>query len=470
MRFPSRPCGALAAATAGALLALAGCARPAPKPNVLFLVADDLRPALGSYGNPVVQSPHIDGLAAAGVRFDRAYAQFPLCSPSRVSLLLGRYPAATGVLDNAAFFRDLDPEAVTLPQHFRRHGYVALRAGKIFHEGVEDEASWDAGPGLRDGDAERLSWEALQERRAAGAREWGFDLERPWKPVRGKGENLLDARIAAQAIELLEQYRDRPFFLGVGFLKPHTPFLCPKRFFDLYKPKAMPLPPDFAPRPTVGPGVPAAALTQRNGDLLSGDTRITKLEARAATAAYYACVSATDDQVGRVLSALDRLGLRERTLVVFLGDHGFHLGEKGKWSKHGSLYEVGTRVPLVIAGPGVPAGGVSPRTVELVDVYPTLVELAGLPMPAGLHGQSLLPLLRDPSAPWEHPAFSATTNPAGRSIRTERWRYTEWEGEDGGAELYDETADPHELTNRVRDPEHRQIVAALQRRLAEANP
>jgi arylsulfatase A-like enzyme len=348
-----------------------------------LLVVDDLRPALGSYGNAVVRSPQIDGLAAAGVRFDRAYAQFPLCSPSRVSMLLGRYPAATGVLGNGVFFRDLDPGAVTLPQYFRRHGYVAMRAGKIFHEGLEDEASWDVPAGLPAGGAEVLSQEELEKRRVRRALAWGYDLGRPWKAVKGQGEKLLDARIAAQAIALMEQYRDRPFFLGVGVVRPHTPYLCPKRFFDLYQPKTLTLPPDFAPRPTPGPGVPEAALTKRNGDLLSGDTPVSQRLARTATAAYYACVSATDHEVD---------------------------------------------------------------------------------------GQRLAPLLRDPEAAWENPAFSATSGPGGRSIRTERWRYTEWDGAGGGAELYDEAEDPHELHNRAADPEHRQIVAELRRRLAEAHP
>jgi arylsulfatase A-like enzyme len=424
-----------------------------------LIFSDDLRPVLGSYGDPVVQSPNIDRLAAAGVRFERAYAQAPLCNPSRVSMLLGRYPSSTGVRDNRRFFRDLAPGSVTLPQYFRRHGYVAARAGKIFHGGLEDDESFDKVAIAAGAEGKRES--KLAER--AELRDLERDPTRPWKALVSGGTR--DDRIEARAIELLERYRDRPFFLGVGFLKPHTPFVCPKRYFDLYDPRAIELPPDFAPHPTLAPGVPAAALAGRNRDLFDGVAEVSRADAQAATAAYYACVSALDANVGRVLEALDRLQLRERTIVVFVSDHGFHLGEKGKWSKHGSLFEVGLRVPLVIAGPGIDAGGVSPRVVELVDLFPTLVELAGLPLPAGLEGQSLVPLLREPHAAWEQPARSETSDPEGRSLRTERWRYSEWPGAEGGALLFDEEIDPGEERNLAGEPDQRERIAELRARL-----
>jgi arylsulfatase A-like enzyme len=459
-----------ASGAAPAAAAPAATAPPAARrPNVLFIAVDDLRPALGCYGNAVVKSPHIDALARSGVRFERAYCQFPLCNPSRASLLTGRYPAATRITDNTDHFRAHLPDAVTLPEHFRAHGYVTLRAGKILHGGLDDERSWVEG-----GEAPRPRAPTPAERaksRQAEAERQGYVLDRPWKAVDGEGEGLPDHKTASRAIELLEKHGDKPFFLAVGFVKPHTPFIAPKKYFALYDPKAIKLPVDFAPRPTVGAGVPAVALNAKNSDLFTGGEGDTRPEhAREAIAAYYASVSFVDAQVGRVLAALDRLKLRDRTIVAFFGDHGFHLGEKGKWSKHGSLYEAGTRVPFIVAAPRAAGNGkTSGRTVELVDLYPTLVGLAGLPPVRGVHGQSLAPLLANPQAPWEHAAYSVAGAFKGRSVRTERHRYTEW-GADGelGAELYDHATDPHELKNLASDPRHKATVDGLRKLLRQS--
>ncbi len=429
--------------TALLTLLLAGASPRAERWNVLFIAVDDLRPALGCYADPVAKSPNVDRLAARGVRFERAYCQYPLCNPSRTSLLTGRYPTTSGIMDNLKSFRDAHPDWTTLPGHFRAHGYVTARTGKIFHGGIDDEKSWVEGgePGQT-----RPPRPPDQAQRQAQQSDRRVEVE-------GDGKDQPDFRAATQAVALLEKHRDRPFVIACGFVKPHSPLVAPKAHFDPFDASKIPLPPDFAPRPTAGPGVPEGALPSTNGDLFVRRDA-TPEEAREMKRAYYACVSWMDSQAGRVLDALDRLGLREKTVVVFFGDHGYHLGEKGKWSKHNSLYEVGTRVPLVIAAPGAAAGKASRRTAELVDLYPTLADLCGLPAPAGVEGQSLAPLLRDPEAAWEHPAYTVTKRAGalGRTVRTERWRYTEWDEEGRKAELYDHESDPHELKNLAADP------------------
>jgi arylsulfatase A-like enzyme len=426
----------------------------AGKPNVLFIAVDDLNTRMGCYGDPVAKTPNIDKLASRGVRFERAYCQYPLCNPSRTSLLSGRYPTTTGVMENLTWFRTAMPQVVTLPQYFRNHGYATLRTGKIFHGGLDDDKGWDAGGEPYKPRKPPTGAEQVQRQKTADRRE----------AVEGEGESLPDYRTASRAIQLLEEKRDKPFFLAVGFVKPHVPLIAPKKYFDLYDPKTIKLPPDFAPKPTVGPGVPAEALT-RNGDLFI-NRPATEQEARELIAAYYACISSTDAQVGRVLDALDRLKLRDKTVVVFFGDHGFHLGEKGKWSKHGSLYEPATHVPLIVAVPGAPGNGkASPRTVQLLDLYPTLAQVTGLPLPSGQEGHGLAPLLKDPLGKWDHPAvtFSQRGKIVGRSVRTERYRYTEWDDDGKRAELYDYESDPHELRNLVHDPQQAKRVEELRR-------
>jgi arylsulfatase A-like enzyme len=281
----------------------------------------------------------------------------------------------------------------------------------------------------------------------------------------GEDERGGDHAVADRAIALLRKYKDRPFFLACGFSKPHSPPAAPRRFYDLHPLEAIALPPDFAPRPTVPPGFPRRSIRPRNADLFI-DREATPAEARQMTRAYFASISWMDWNVGRVLAELARLGLREKTVVVFWGDHGYQLGEKGKWSKAGSLFEKGTRVPLIVAAPGARgSGGASPRVVQSVDVYPTLVELAGLPPPAGLEGRSLAPLLADPVAEWTHPAYSVWSEDGrtitGVAVRTERWRYAEYEGEGGGALLLDPEADPHERTNLAGDPRLATVKAEL---------
>src|SRR5712664_351705 len=374
-------------------------AAPALKYNVLFIISDDLRPELGAYGNQIIKTPNIDALAARGMRFDRAYAQFPLCNPSRSSLLNGHYPTQTGVMDNNTYFRARHPDYVSLPQYFKEHGYATLRTGKIFHGGIDDKVSWTEGgeppdPAIINRPPSRIATgaapsdqpEIAAEGRTPNINESGSDRI---VVLDGDGESHGDYKVATRAIQYLERYKAKPFFLAVGFVKPHSPPTAPQKFFDLYDPDKIPLPPDFAPRPGAPPGFPEISISKRNADLFIGRDASPK-EAREMIRAYYASTSFMDAQVGRVIETLDRLGLRENTDIVFWGDHGYHLGEKGKWSKAYSLFDVALRVPLIVAMPRSKAQ-VSARTVQLLDMYPTLAELCDLPSPGKIEGHSFAP-------------------------------------------------------------------------------
>jgi arylsulfatase A-like enzyme len=448
------------AALAATLFGPSVCWDEPQKPlNVLFLFADDLRPELGTYGHRIVKTPNIDALAAAGVRFDRAYCQFPLCNPSRTSMLTGGYPVVTGVLGNRSWFGKEHPDFVSLPRLFKDHGYKTLRSGKVFHGGIDDYEAWTKGgdprttPGVDRGGAFGVAKaEPPVARKAADQRQ--DRRSDSIIVIPGDGDSVGDGAVAGRAIKLLEEHKDGPFFLACGFSKPHSPPEAPQRFFDMYNVDDVILPADFAPRPTAPPGVPPVSV-RANTDLFIGRDASAD-EARKVIRAYWAALTWVDYNVGRVIAELDRLRLRDNTAIVFWGDHGYHLGEKGRWSKAGSLFEVGARVPLIIVAPKAAGNGRhSTRVVEAVNIYRTLADLAGLPVAEGVQGRSLAPLLADPSAPWDHPAYTVwaeggTTN--GVSVRDERFRYAEWDGPRGGAFLYDLDNDPRELKNLADDP------------------
>jgi uncharacterized sulfatase len=456
---------------AGVLAGVAGSAtaQPAPlRPNVLLIMADDLSDDVGTFGHPLVKTPNLDRLAARGVRFTRAYTQFPLCSPSRVSMLTGLRPDTTRIHDLQTDFRSIHPDIVTLPQMFRRAGYVAARVGKIYHygnprhigtPGLDDPASWDhtVNPRGIDKDEEPMLTNFTPQRQ-------GFGSSLAYYASPAPDEAHTDGKVASETIGLLEQYRDRPFFLAAGFYRPHCPFIAPVKYFDLYPLDEVRLPPAI-PRAA---DIPAAAWFT-NPPHWGLDEHQQRLTLRS----YYASISFLDANVGRVLDALERLGLADNTIVVFVSDHGYHLGDRGQWMKQ-TLFERASRAPLMLAGPGVVArGAASTRVVEFVDVYPTLAALAGLTPPTGLHGRSLGPLLTDAQTPWDEAAVSQVRRDAapdmfmGYSLRTGRWRYTEWDGGARGTELYDAEADPDELRNVVADPAHRETVNELQRRLRQ---
>ena len=446
------------------------------KYNVLFIIADDLRPELGAYGVDGIKTPNLDALARRSTRFDRAYAQYPVCNPSRASFLTGRYPTETKVLNNNDYFRRIDPSTVTLPQHFQNNGYVTLRSGKIYHGGIDDQVSWTEGgeptnPNITErGDPNFRPIQPAQsdpaQAQIAGpnAADRGSDRI---VVLEGEGESHGDYRNATRAINYMEKYKDRPFFLAVGFGKPHSPPTAPKKFFDMYDVDKIPLPVDFGTTPKALPGAPEISISPRNADLFIGRESPPDLS-REMKRAYWASTSYMDAQVGRVLDALDRNGLRDNTIIVFFGDHGYHLGEKGKWSKAYSLYELGLRVPLTVAVPNQNAQA-SKRVVELLDLYPTLAELCGLPKPGRQSGESFAPLLKDPNRKWEHPAYSVTTydKSFGRSIRTSKWHYVEWDAGKSGHMLYAVEDDPHELKNLSNDAKYASVVNEMKGLLAK---
>ncbi len=482
---------AAAASVASPLLnALGQPAATGKRPNVLFLMSDDMRNELGCYGSRFgAVTPNLDTLAKAGVRFEHNYCQFPLCNPSRSSLLTGRPPTKTRVLGNRTAFRSEHPDWISLPQLFQNHGYVTVRSGKIFHGGIDDPKAWNHAEGAT-GEGEASAGGAGGHNLLLRGKPGGplptnvpaalpQDLSRAAYSDRivvldGNGEGNGDYHSADRAIDYLRQYKDQPFFIACGMVKPHSPPSAPQRFFDLYDVDKIQLPPDFAPWPTVPPGFPKAAIRPRNADLFIGRTA-SEAEARQVIRAYLASISYADWNLGRVISELDRLGLRDNTIVVFVADHGYQLGEKGKWSKAGSLFENGTRVPLIIDAPGAAGNGqVSRRIVQSLDIYRTLVELAGLPLPEGVEGSSLVPLLNNPSAEWNQPAYSVWCEDGvslhGVAVRTEKWRFAEY-GPEGknGAMLLDREADPQELKNLANDPQYAAVcreLSALTRKYA----
>lgn len=455
--------------------------RPASRrPNVLFLMSDDMRVELGCYASRFgALTPHLDRLAHAGVRFDRNYCQYPLCNPSRSSLFTSRRPMVTGVMDNRTYFRTAHPDWITLPQLFRQHGYTTIRCGKIYHDTLDDVPSWSIGGGVPLGDG-GAGGHTLPVRHADGPPpppgDYGAPHFRPPSPkaahsdrivvLDGNGEGHPDYHTADAAIAALREHQHQPFFLGCGFVKPHSPPCAPRHFLDLYDPEKIELTPDFAAWPTVPPGFPSAAIRKKNADLFIGRPAGVS-EAREVIRAYVAAISWVDWNIGRVLAELDRLGLRDNTIVVFAVDHGYQLGEKGKWSKAGSLFEMGTRVPLIISAPGMAGNGRSCyRIVQSLDIYPTLAELCGLPLPGGIEGTTLGPLLHDPSADWKQPAFSVWSEHVPRlhgvAVRTEEWRYAEF-GPNGrhGSMLFDPHRDPLEMKNLANDPKYATVVSGL---------
>jgi iduronate 2-sulfatase len=433
------------------------------RPNVLMIMADDLNNDMGVYGHPMVKTPNLDRLAKRGVRFDRAYTQFPLCSPSRVSLLTGLRPDTTRIYELQTNFRTILPDAVTLPQMFKKNGYAVARVGKIYHygnpgdigtSGLDDPASWDlvVNPRGIDKDEEK----ALTN--LTPARGLGSALAYYASPA--PDEEHTDGKVATEVIALLEKNKDRPFFIGAGFYRPHCPFIAPRKYFDMY-PLERITAPKWSPEDVANVPTPAWFTTPQNWNVNEDGVRAT-------IQAYYASISFLDANVGRVLDALDRLGLTQNTVVVFISDHGYLLGERGQWMKQ-MLFERSARAPLIVSAPGVGVKGQSSqRIVEFVDLYPTLADLTGLTPPSGLHGRSLGPLLKDPRAAWDHPAVTQVRRGSaangffmGYTVRTEQWRYTEWDDGKRGTELYDEKADPAELRNLAGEPDKAKIIGQM---------
>lgn len=437
------------------------------KKNVLFLISDDLNCDLGCYGAAEMKTPNIDKLAQRGIRFERAYCQFPLCSPSRSSFLTGRRPNTTGVLANpgakspvSPHFRETIAETVTLPQLFKKNGWFSARVGKLYHYGVpidigtsslDDFQSWDLCINPRG-----LDREIHSQIITLTPAQFGGTLS--WLAAPGDDREHTDGIGATEAVRLLERFKQRneSFFLAVGFYRPHTPYVAPKKWFDLYPLDKISLPALSDDDRSRTPA-PAYRSAKKDQDDITDDQR------KQAIQAYHASTSFMDAQVGIVVDALERLGLAKDTVIVFTSDHGYHLADHGLWQKQ-SLFERSTRVPLIIATPGGKnAGQAASGLAELVDLYPTLAELCGLEAPKYLEGTSLVPALSDPAAKVKPAAFSQVRrgNFDGYAVRTERWRYIEWDGGAKGVQLYDEQADPSESKNLAADPAHAATVAEL---------
>ena len=409
--------------------------------NVLFIMVDDLRPLLGCYGHSEMHTPNIDRLAQRGVLFNRAYCQFPVCNPSRASILTGLRPDTTGVLDNSADFRQTVPEAVTLPQHFKTHGYHTRSIGKI----ADGFAVWN----------DQLSWSVPIWR----PRPRPYKDTPSWQALDLADDELPDGEIAKHTIEVLEEIQDSQFFLAVGFKKPHMPFNAPTKFYELYDPQI------FKNVPRV---VPHSGHEIRVfSDIPSGDAPLSDEKTLELLRAYAASTSFVDAQVGRVLNQLDTLGVTKSTIVLLCGDHGFHLGEHGTWGKR-TTYEVALRTPLIVSIPGQERFGIKTEAlVELVDIFPTLSDACQLPILPQLEGVSMVPVIQEPTTPWKSAAFSKVGREYGKqSIRTERYRYTEHGiSASSGKELYDHNTDPDEKVNIAYLPENVELVSQLSERL-----
>ncbi|MCX6602643.1 MAG: sulfatase [Acidobacteria bacterium] len=458
--------------TRRSLLAMVGLslrAADAPKPNVLFIAVDDLRPELGCYGVEAIRTPNVDRIAKWGVAFRRAYCQQAVCSPSRTSLLTGARPDTTKVWDLVTHFRDALPNVVTLPEHFKQQGYFVQGMGKLFHPSVEDPQSWSVpwqtpkavDYALADPAAKKLS----------GAREKkGKKAKGPVSEAADVPDNTFkDGKLAELAVATLRDLKakGKPFFLAVGFAKPHLPFVAPKRYWDMYDPKELkPATNNFYPK-----GAPDYAVTGTDEALNyhGMPPEVTPELGRHLKHGYYAAVSYMDAQLGKVLDELDRSGLRQSTIIVLWGDHGWKLGEHGAWAKHTNV-ENDTNAPLLVAAPGLKtAGSMSDALVEFVDVYPTLAELAGLPLPKHLEGVSFKPVLVDPKRKWKPAVFSQYPRGQrlmGYSMRTERYRFTVWVGRKDhsvidAVELYDHRTDPQENTNIAKADGNAELVKRL---------
>ena len=466
------------------------------KPNVLFIAVDDLRTALGCYGDGNAISPNIDRLAGGGMLFQRAYCQQAVCNPSRASLMTGLRPDTLKVWDLKSHFRhelparlaDLPqhcggthfraarPDVLTLPEYFKQHGYIARSVGKIYHGSpqAQDAQSWSADALLN------VVWKSddylLPENQAPRAESWpGYKMaatEAADAPDCAYG----DGKVADAACQLIAEFGADPFFLAVGFRKPHLPFSAPKRYWDRYDASEISSP-EYAEKPV---GIPDFAW--HNSRELRGYSDVPDAGpipddmARKLRHGYYACVSFMDAQVGKLLDALDEQGLRDNTLIALWGDHGYHLGEKALWCKT-SNYELDTRAPLIISAPGAGVGDCA-ALVEFVDIYPTLLDCCGLPPRDDLEGISLAPLLQQPDLPWKTAAFSQFPRPwaylgepevMGYSMRTERYRYTEWQdfrsGEALDRELYDHAEGQAEIDNVAGDASYAQTLNDLSARL-----
>ncbi|HZZ42108.1 MAG TPA: sulfatase [Tepidisphaeraceae bacterium] len=442
-----------------------------PKKNVLFIAVDDMNCREACYGDPIAKTPNLDALAKKGVLFQHCYSQYPLCNPSRVSLLTGLRPDTTRVYDLETNFRSTIPDAVTIPELFRHNGYFVARVGKIFHygvprqigtDGMDDPQSWDFkfNPIGRD-----KTEESKIHLLTKGGYKKTIGFAMAWLNMDGPDEDQTDAKGVTETIKLLEEHKDKPFFIAMGFFRPHTPWIAPQKYYDLYPVDSIKLPKRDAESDKALPPIVR--------EIHPDDYGLPQKDLIDCLRGYYASISFVDAQIGRLLETLDRLGLSDNTLVVFWSDHGYLNGEHGQWMKQ-LLFDPSPRMPFIIYDPSSKGNGTAcTRTVELLDLYPTIADLTHLTPPKSLEGRSLTPLLDNPTDPaWTHPAYSQVTRMKnkkrlmGYSVHTEQYRYTEW-GQDAaeGLELYDHTTDPDEFHNLANDPAHKATADAMKQLL-----
>jgi uncharacterized sulfatase len=440
----------------------------AEKLNVLLIISDDLRDSVHCYVNSAVKTPNLDRLAARGVRFEHAYVQYPVCNPSRTSFLTGLRCEQTGVVDNKTLFRSRLPDVVTFPQLLRQGGWHTAAFGKVFHAGevmgeiregwMDVGKSWDDGRMFQATAAGRV----IEGRNLTGGKlKWCY-----WGATAGDDDDQPDGQTARHSIDTIERLTKsgQPWMVAAGFHRPHDPFLSPKKYFDLYPEASLTIyhdPENATPLPPLS--LPGGAFA----DAFNAFTDRDRLEFLRA---YYAGVSFMDAQVGRLLDALDRLEIWDDTLVIFIGDHGYHHNERNWWNKS-TLFERSCRVPCILVAPGAKTGQNCGSIVELVDLYPTIADYCGVRAPHRLAGESLRPLLENPERKGKEAAFTLVTRGLehyGQSVRTERWRYTQWS--DGNAELYDELNDPQEVHDLADDPTMATVIEELKARLAQVGP
>ncbi|MDQ8200645.1 sulfatase [Pelagicoccus enzymogenes] len=459
------------------LLTVSGVAKEKSKMNVLVFFMDDLRPELGCYGETYIQTPQMDRLASEGVLFERAYCQQAICGPSRISMLAGKYPDRLGIQDLWTPLRKSIPDAMSLPRYFKEAGYRTLSFGKVYHHQGDDKEYWTElpdRPGQKYADPEvlesiRMRSEEADKLGMSTREKFSYTAGPPTEIAEVEDEVYQDGAVAEQAIEALGRYKEEPFFMCVGFSKPHLPFAAPKTYWDLYEREQFEV-----PERTLPVGAPDIAFTNW-GELrayqgMPGDGFLSDEQTRELRHGYAASVSFADAQLGKVMAELDRLGLRENTIVVMWGDHGYKLGDHGQWCKH-TNFELDTRVPFIVSAPGFAKGERSRALVEMIDIFPTLVDLTGGEVPSVLDGQSLGPVLRDPSASFRPFAISEYRRGKviGYTLRNARWRYTEWINTETkrvlAKELYDHAETQLSRVNLVDRGEYAKLVSKLSTQL-----
>ena len=436
------------------------------KPNILFIIADDLNTSLSGFGHKQCKTPELDSLAERGVIFNNMHCQYPVCGSSRASIMSGLYPYTNKTLGNSGSLRGSMPDVVTMSQLFRNNGYVAGRVSKIYHMGIPGDIL-SGSPGRDD----PMSWDKVINLKAPEQNAPGEKTN--WSPknkssqnftgVIAEGDDLVhaDGMAAEHAISFLKANKDKPFFLAVGFVRPHVPLVAPKKYFDLYNRNEMQAP--VVPDNDLDDVPKIIREYKRN----SSSYGVTSELHKGLLEAYYASISYMDAQAGKVLKALDELGLKDNTIVVFCSDHGYLLGHHNKYQKQ-HLFEESTRVPFILSIPWLKGqhGKKTQKITELIDLYPTLADFAGLKAPDSLQGISMKTLLENPnSAKWSKDLAFTISRSGGESIRTDKWRFTQWGFGKSGYELYDLDKDPGEFTNQAQNPEYKTVLEKLKTQL-----